>query len=365
VTISQALNVGGNTADGANVSSLTLNGVTVDVCPGSPSNGGLAIGANYGAGSTDGRLILGSNAHLTAGTATAPMRPGLTIGYNHDKAGSATGLVDTTGGSAEIHVDTLYVGNNYNGAGTVGNATGTLTTGAHTVLTANNAYIARGANTSGTVNMEGGLFAATVLTMGSGGTFNFTRGRLALYSVNTYNSTGTLAQHGGTLAPGFDVADRTRTALAGVTSIHGNYALDTAGTLEIELFGETAGTEYDQLRVAGAVNLDADAKGGGALDLKLNFNPTIGDQFTIVDNDLTDPVSGHFAGLSELTTLDETYEGSTYHFQISYCSFGAGNDIMLKVIDELGPTVVPAPGVLLLGGIGVTLLTWLRRRRML
>lgn len=361
-TISKALNIGSNTlaGGGSNASSLTVNGVTVDVSVNNPASGGMSVGANYGTGSTDGTLLLGPGSHFNAGAPTLPMgfgsTLGLTIGYNSGLAGSATGLMNTSGGTADIHVETLYVGNNKNGdAGASGSASGTLTTGEHTTVTANQAYVARGANTTGVVNLNGGLFAANVLDVGSGGTFNFNGGRLAANAFHTSNGTGTLAQHGGTLAPGFS---RTQTSLAGVTTIDGNYALDAAGTLEIELFS----TGYDQLSVKRDVTLN-----GGILDLRLNYDAALDSLFTIIDNQGLNPISGQFADLTDGTIFNAMYSGDTYKFKISYSAFGLGNDVVLKMLEKIHdtPVVIPAPGAMLLGGLGISLVTWLRRRRAL
>ena len=63
-----------------------------------------------------------------------------------------------------------------------------------------------------------------------------------------------------------------------VLTIDGNFTQYGAGTLNIELGGTTAGTQYDQLVVTGAVQLS----GTIAISLGNNFVIQLGDQFSVI-----------------------------------------------------------------------------------
>ncbi|HEY1190221.1 MAG TPA: autotransporter-associated beta strand repeat-containing protein, partial [Gemmata sp.] len=172
------------------------------------------------------------------------------------------------------------------------NGTGTL------VLTGTN-------TNTGNVNVDNG----TLLVNGS------------LATSNTVNVDGVLGGSGtlpavnissiGTLAPGNS---------PGILST-GDLAFQSGGTFTAELTGTTAGTQYDQAAVTGAVNL-SDA----TLALTLGYGPAIGDTFTIIDNDSNDAVTGTFTGLSEGATLIT----GNVTLVVSYVG-GDGNDVTLTV----------------------------------
>jgi hypothetical protein len=321
--------------------------------------GDLSIGRKAsmrGSGTADGSLTLGSHSILHVGTTEAPAV--VNIGMNESTAeypyggyGDATGLLDATQGTADFHLSELNVGYNKWDSGA---ATGTLTTGPASTITATTVNVAKGKNATGTVNMDGGLLMAETINMGAGGTFNFTDGRLGIGTFNTYLGSGSLDQQGGTLAPGYSPYD---TSLAGIATINGDYRVSSDGTLEIELFGLTPGTEYDQVFVNGLIDLNADSGIGAILDIELGFAPEIGDEFIILDNDGDDLINGFFAGLSEGAEFFEEYLGLLYEFSITYRGF-SGNDIVLTHTD-----VVPVPGASLLASIGLLTSMWLCRRK--
>lgn len=118
---------------------------------------------------------------------------------------------------------------------------------------------------------------------------------------------------GGTLSPGFSPG--CITAGPGPTAINGGF--------DVEIGGTVACSEYDQLQIVGTIDVT-----GGTLNLSRwnNFTPSLGQTYTIIDNDSADAVIGTFAGLAQGATI--TVDGHT--FTISYTG-GTGNDIVLTV----------------------------------
>jgi hypothetical protein len=111
-----------------------------------------------------------------------------------------------------------------------------------------------------------------------------------------------------------------------------NASAGGSGALVVELNGNTAGTQYDQLNVRGSVRLT-----GLTLQLSPNFsfNPTVGDTFTIINNDGLDPVTGTFPGLPQGAELN----AGGKKFTVNY-SGGDGNDVVLTSRASLPPQIL-------------------------
>jgi autotransporter-associated beta strand protein len=215
-----------------------------------------------------------TNVRLTDGTVRSTAAGGILSSFNPFDVGNAL-VTGTLGGSAGLVKST---------AGTV-------------VLAGANAY-------TGTTTVNDG----TLLVTGSLG-----GGRTSVIG-GTLGGTGTvgpLTAVGGTVAPG--------TTGPGILTANGNVTILVAA-LAVDLNGQTAGSQYDQLKVNGTVSLAAPLN----LNVAAGFAPPAGTQFVIIDNDGTDPVSGSFVNLPEGATV--TANGLS--FTISYRG-GTGNDVVL------------------------------------
>jgi hypothetical protein len=137
-----------------------------------------------------------------------------------------------------------------------------------------------------------------------------------------FSGTGTLVgvlnQYGGKVAPGMSPGCLTMS----------DYNA-TGGTLSIEIGGQTACTQYDQLKVSTSVSLT-----NVALEVATygGFAPVAGQKYTIIEQGGSAAVTGTFNGLVEGAQF--TQGGVVY--KISYVG-GTGNDVVL--------TVVTVPGV--------------------
>src|SRR5581483_1933016 len=109
---------------------------------------------------------------------------------------------------------------------------------------------------------------------------------------------------------------------------------DAGLVLEAQLDGPQAGTSYDQVNVIGATKLN-----GAFLDVVPGFQPTIGQQFTIINNDGSDAVEGTFDGLPQ----GAAFAANGAFFRVNYQG-GDGNDVVLTAINPPPPSVLTAPG---------------------
>jgi fibronectin-binding autotransporter adhesin len=166
-------------------------------------------------------------------------------------------------------------------------------------LSANNSYKGATIISAGTLRVDGSQPRTTVFV--DGGT------------LSGIGTVGNLYPEGGSaiVSPG---------ASPGIlTCSNFNAGVSGPGTLQIELNGTTAGSGYDQLNVHGTVNL-----AGITLNPVLGYASAVGDQYTIINNDGSDAVTGSFTGLPQGKKL---YIGQEL-FQISYTG-GSGNDVVL------------------------------------
>jgi fibronectin-binding autotransporter adhesin len=183
-----------------------------------------------------------------------------------------------------------------------------------------------------------GKFGSGTFTMNGNNTFAngaekvFTGGKLVVNgsqpqvtvlvnSGGTFGGSGTVGpiNASGAVAPGNSPGVLTSS----------NLTFTASGNLVVELTGPTAGVGgYDQMNVRGT-----NALANATLTVIPAFTTpaAIGQTFTIINNDLTDPITGTFSGLPEGAGLSV----NGYSFKISYVG-GTGNDVVLTLTNLPG-----------------------------
>lgn len=163
-----------------------------------------------------------------------------------------------------------------------------------------------------TLNLSGGTLDLNGHSIYSGGTFNFSSGRLKDVAVFQ----GSLHQQGGVLETG--------NTGGGVTRISGDYAMTAGASIEVELFGAggVAGADFDQL----VVNRDTAFDGTLTVLLAEDFNPEADAVFQIFQLD------GQSEGAFDLINLPALASGLAWDTSLLY---SAG---------EISVSLVPIPG---------------------
>ena len=105
----------------------------------------------------------------------------------------------------------------------------------------------------------------------------------------------------------------------------GNLTLNSGDALAIELGGLGSGpvppAQFDNFNVSGVVTLN-----NATLNLSLidSFTPTLGNTFTIIDNDLADAVIGTFSN-----PVGNIISANGYNFRVDYNAGSGGNNVLL------------------------------------
>ena len=191
---------------------------------------------------------------------------------------------------------------------------------------------------------NGSSFTYDGMASGSGYLWKVGNGTWTLTADNTYSGTtrietGTLLVNG--YQPGSDVSVQTAGVLGGIGTVgainssgtvapgasagqlgSGSTSLQSGSSFDVELDGDSP-IDYDQLDVGGSVSL-----GNSDLNISWGFVPTVGDEFTIIDNDGGDAVTGIFNGLAE----GASFVAGNVTLKITYVG-GTGNDVVLGVTD--------------------------------
>jgi trimeric autotransporter adhesin len=292
ITLTNASNdfTGAVSLTGTNVSVTDANTLTL----GAVSASSLAVNGSTITQNSSGVVVSGTST-LNAGTVTlnaatndfgtlAVTSPGNVSVTDANAISIGTSSVGGTFDVVAASVSFLngFSANNYSfSGGSYTLAAGTYNLGGTTTIGASASV-----TTSGAVNVPGGTFA--VFGVLDSGTGTLTTGTVNILSGGLLKGTGTIVGNvnnsAGTVSPG---------ASPGILTISGNYVQGASGTLDMQIGGLVAGTDYDQLLVSGTASL------GGTLNTALigSFVPVPGNTFTFIQ--AAGGVSGTFTTVNQ------------------------------------------------------------------
>jgi hypothetical protein len=295
----------------------------------------------------------------------------LSAGTNNATLIARTGAI-TDGGDAGTDVTAALVTLNANGA--IGASGDAISLAATSIATNSNLIAANGNQflTTATSVTVTGFNAGTGVIEISGGEFDLTANNVVNNATSIVVETGTTLDADGTdtfagvtvRSGGFLKGDgnlqTTPVTIQGGATLTpgegasgtgdlgtGNLTFNSAGVYSVNINGNTAVTQYDQLVVTGTVNL-----GNATLSLApLGYVPTAGHTYILISNDGADPVTGIFAGLVEGSYVSAAVVNGTpppaflpdQLFQISYVG-GDGNDVVLTAAAVVATTNIRIDG---------------------
>ena len=311
----------------------------------------LASGSSLTAADGDITMSANQNAMPTAGAFTGISLDGASVSAT--SAGSITlaGRGGTVGESFGIQIQNDGQVNGTTGTSSIMLVADSMTlTSIPSVDAGSNAVVLR-PHTAGTRIDLGGsdVLSGTPLTLGltdaeldriTAGTLTIgdaATGPIAISAAITRPSTtdvylvsgegivfdpGSIHTGGGALV--LDPGTAVQPLTSGVDLTASSVSFSDGAQLAIRIDGTTADTEYTQLNVAGNVDLT-----GAKLAISGSYSPLVGDTFTIVNNDGSDPMMGTFTGLPEGAVIPN-FLGVGLVATITYVG-GDGNDAVLEV----------------------------------
>jgi len=303
------LTIGNGNGSGGNYS-----GVIVDHASGT---GTVAL-TKTGTGTI---TLSGANTYTGATTISGGT---LQLGNGGTTGSLSTSSTITDNGNLTINrSNAVAQGTDFSGGAISGTGSLTQAGSGATTLSAANTY------TGGTTVSAGTLFVNNSTGSGTGTNTVTVNGSGTLSGSGTTTGAVNIGGSGAKINPG-------ATAVAVGTLRTGALTLSTASTFSVDMTSTTA----DQLIVTGAVNLTS-------ASLQLNIPNgtafTAGQQFTLINNDLADAISGTF---SNAPTGTDSIGG--YLWVVSYTG-GDGNDFLLVAVPEPSTWLAAA---LALGAIG-------------